>query len=405
MHCSSLYSTAPKSDTVESQRQEKRTNQDEPGRMTEGMWVTVDGARSLVGVYNFSAWSQGGRWWRTEASAPDHADEDWRSRFPERQPLQGWYDDSQEAMDVQIAQAQAYGIDFFVLLWYPPADPKVDEAWSTSGLNAAVDRFMSSSLAGKVRFAISYVNHPPLGFINSGQWMQACRRFAEWFRHPAYLRLDGTPLFLVHSAADFRRQWGGAEGARARLASMQEFAVNCGSPGVLVGGGLVGGGPIALDQWGELSRDGYGFMTGYNCNMVESKRDTYERREVPYAQAVQRHLELWQTGRERCAVPFMPFVTVNWDPRPWMGSECMYWVGKDKASFTGFLLQASRAVGTEERHRLGQVGMVFVYAWNELGEGGIVVPTRGTGYAEVEAIRDAFAATVAQHEGVGPGNL
>jgi len=83
--------------------------------------------RCLVGVYSFSAWFPGGRWWRTEGTATDHAGEDWRPRFPKRQPLHGWYDDTQDTMDIQIRQAEGHGIEFFVLLWYPPAETQTED--------------------------------------------------------------------------------------------------------------------------------------------------------------------------------------------------------------------------------------------------------------------------------------
>lgn len=343
----------------------------------------------LVGAYYFSAWLRDGRHWRSHPFAPRGPGGDWRRDFPEREPLCGWHDDTQGAVDVQIAQAEAHGIDFFVLLWYPPTDPADAAAWM-SGLNAAVGRFLASTRIGRVRVAISYVNQSPHSFAEPAQWEAASARFVEWFAHPAYLRVGGAPVLLIHSADRMRQQWGGGAGVRERIATLKARAVERGLPDVLVGGGLVGGGPTPLERWGELGADGYSFMTGYNCNLLQGRRDTTERREVAYADALPRHRELWRAGRERCTVPFVPFVTANWDPRPWMGPDCMYWTGRSDEAFRSLLAQARAAAEADPRPPLQHASMVLVYAWNELAEGGSVVPTWGNGYRDVEAVRDVF---------------
>src|SRR5690242_16892456 len=57
-----------------------------------------------VGAYYFSGWSH---------CPNDNVSELLTKHYPQSEPLIGWYDDSQEAVDKSIDQAANGGIDFF----------------------------------------------------------------------------------------------------------------------------------------------------------------------------------------------------------------------------------------------------------------------------------------------------
>ena len=42
------------------------------------------------------------------------------------------------------------------------------------------------------------------------------------------------------------------------------------------------------------------------------------------------------------------------------------------------------------RQKLTTPPLVLIYAWNELGEGGNILPTEGDGYGYLEAIKEVF---------------
>ena len=66
----------------------------------------------LVGVNYFPGW-----WKPLPNKWQDRRGEDWRSRFPERVPLLGEYND-QETMNREIVADGGAGVDFFSILWY-----------------------------------------------------------------------------------------------------------------------------------------------------------------------------------------------------------------------------------------------------------------------------------------------
>jgi len=94
----------------------------------------------------------------------------------------------------------------------------------------------------------------------------------------------------------------------------------------------------------------------------------------------------------------MPVVTVGWDKRPWEDAadpktHAAYYPDRTPAQVGEFI---TRAVKWMDQHpdKTPKERIVFLYAWNENGEGGYLTPTKGMGDAYLRAVGKALNPTV-----------
>ncbi len=99
----------------------------------------------------------------------------------------------------------------------------------------------------------------------------------------------------------------------------------------------------------------------------------------PYAEIVAANRAGWGGSREQ---PYIPIVTVGWDKRPWEGPTGLgqnpgwYFPDRTPEQFADFLRAAITWMDTHAEQTTAE-RIVLTYAWNELGEGGYLVPTKG----------------------------
>lgn len=307
--------------------------------------------------------------------------------FSGRRPLSGWRDDTTEAMEAQLRWAHEDGIGFFLFDWYrEDVDPC---------LNVAHDNYLRLADHHGVGFADLYVNHDPFG-VAAADWPALAERWASTdFLNPDYVRVDGKPLLEVFDTTLFRQQQGGTPGVDVALDELRAAARRHGLPGVFVVGGrytdwqnspcfptceATDGGPSGLvrESYDALSEYAYtGALTG-----ASGAR--------PYSDLVSAKEANWQMFVDRSPVPYIPTVMDGWDARPW--NESPLWLRRTPGGVGSFL---DDAVAWVESHPTMWVEpgpappVVVLEAWNELGEGGFVLPTDESGYAYGQAIAQA----------------
>lgn len=111
--------------------------------------------------------------------------------------------------------------------------------------------------------------------------------------------------------------------------------------------------------------------------------------EYPIERLYQLHRESWAGSRE---LPRIPCVSVGWDPRPWENAQrgSWYYTGRTPEKFAAHLRELVSWMDTHPEQCTPERYAV-VFAWNELGEGGWLVPTKGDPDGVwLRAIRDAL---------------
>jgi hypothetical protein len=142
-----------------------------PFWLAEGGRALASHSDYLVGIYYFAGW------WQKLPNKWETGGHDWRADYPERVPTLGQYND-QDTMDREIIAASSHVVDFFQILWYPKG----------GALNEGLRNFLASTNAGRMRFTIEFVNHPPFDLSTDAEWEAACKEWCAAMKHPSYLQ-------------------------------------------------------------------------------------------------------------------------------------------------------------------------------------------------------------------------
>ena len=322
----------------------------------------------LVGVEYFAGW------WQKSPNKWTIGGCDWRPDYPGRIPLLGQYND-QETMDREILAASSHGVDFFQILWYPKGGP----------LNEGLRTFLASTNAGRMRFTIEFVNHPPFDLTTNADWEEACKEWCAAMKHPSYLLIEGRPVFKIHGLDFFYQQNGGDPAKiRDRFDTLRRIANENGLGAPLISGGVMPGGVPSNDRLGPFD-----FLTTYmDMPNLPQKPELY-----PYELLIKHAEDGWVRYAEHSSKPYVPYVPSGWDPRPWRDPRPAFSfpIGKE---WTAALRSVKTALDKYPNLGIpvtgGRKKMLLIYAWNEFGEGGIVAPTEGDKEMKLEAIRDVF---------------
>lgn len=321
-----------------------------------------------VGIYYFAGW------WQKYPSKWETAGKDWRPQYPDRVPLLGEYN-NQGTMDREILAAARHGVGFFQVLWYPNGGP----------LNEGLRTFLASTNAGRMKFTLEFVNHPPFDLAKDADWEAACQEWCAAMNHPSYLRLDGRPVFKIHGLDFFYRQSGDdPKNVTARLDTFRRIAKENGLERPLISAGVMPGGVPSAERAAPFD-----FLTTYmDMPNLPQRPEPY-----PYDLLVKHAEAGWLRYAQHCSKPYVPYVPAGWDPRPWQDPRPSF-AFPNREEWTQALTQVKAALDTHAKLGIpvkgGRAKMLLIYAWNEFGEGGIVAPTKGEKAMKLEAIASVF---------------
>jgi len=300
-----------------------------------------------------NAWAKG---------MPTHYTKKLATEFAGRTPIWGWRDDTTELMERQIALAADHGVAFFSFCWYwhDNKGPINVKSIEDDPKHLPMRLFMQAKNNKRMEFCLLVANHGGFEIVGLEAWKQAADYWITLFKHPSYLRVEGKPLLVIFSPRGANKEG---------LAYLQEAARKAGFPGVAVTGCASG-----------KSEDGFSIRTNYNVTPKGTWASKASEKH-PYQELIEANVQAWHGTPEQ---PLIPVVTQGWDRRPWegigglgpKGSVVSWYYEKGTPEvFGGFLtkmaqwMDANPAQVTKDR-------LALIYAWNEIGEGGWLVPCR-----------------------------
>lgn len=319
-------------------------------------------AKATIGAYYFDGWAGRNKFagdpkepWAT--NAPTHLTRRMIEEFAEREPLWGWRDDLLAVMERQIDLAADHDLSFFAFDWYWHDNGRAinKRAIREEPLHTSLELFLKAKNNNRLKFCLLVANHQGFEIKGTESWRRASDFWMPYFKHPQYLTVGGKPLVII-----FHPRGGDKTG----FTYMQEAARKAGLPGV------------AIASCGDGGSDmGYTHKTHYTIIPEDNGRSEAHQ----YAELMQAHRNAWGGNREQ---PYLPVVTAGWDKRPWEGptgqGQQSGWFFPDRTpeQFSDFLREAISWMGQHPEQTTAE-RIVMIYAWNELGEGGYIVPTRG----------------------------
>ncbi len=326
--------------------------------------------RMKLGAYYFAGWSGkspyddgsvSNAWAR---GMPTHFTKKLATEFAGRTPIWGWRDDTPELMERQIALAADHGIAYFSFCWYwhdnkGPINPTAIEEDSK---HLPMRLFMGAKNNTRMEFCLLVANHRGAEIVGTDAWQQAADYWiANYFKHPRYLRSEGRPVIMIFSPK-------GAD--KGGLDYLQGAAKKAGFPGVWV----AGCGNVTAEE-------GYQIVTAYNTKPREglNLEDIY-----PFKLLVDWNVSVWNRT-DRPPLPYIPVATQGWDRRPWEAKN-----GEGLGQGSGVSPHFARGTPEELEAYMRRMAewmdanptqttkdrLALIYAWNEIGEGGWLVPCK-----------------------------
>ncbi len=315
----------------------------------------------------------------------------YNARLPSNAVVAGgvasWPLATQSVMDFEISAAVQAGLSFWAFDSYQPDDT----------LSLALSLYLSSSIRSKLRFCM-------LGQISNwgedGEDQPALLRDIAMMTQPDYMTvLNGRPLYLVLDASTAQETGlpTGGVAAAITLVRNQVRAAGGNNPYIvwLSGAALADYSNIQAAQAAGADAAG-SYATPRLTGSVQ-----------PFSSLAEAAREDW-SARISAGFGMVPTAMTGWDQRPLIASPQPFYPLGDNLSMQNYYETPSdEAIGSHIVDLINtingnpsacpaQVGLI--YAWNELAEGGWLMPTYdppGADLGRVTALANAIAAAKA----------
>lgn len=333
--------------------------------------------RPLIGALRWDAWYAPGSS-VTEAVTHSLTPERYQARLPFFATLDEAHHPHLPAitaglMDLEIAQANYAGLDYWAFVAYPDADP----------MSRPRDLFLASERRGPLNFCM---------FTGLDAWGTASQpaplveTHLRLMTHPAYQRVgDNRPLYYLGfvTAQLAGERWGGIGGLRDGIARFRQRARDAGA-----------GDPYVVVA--ALPRDDVSIHRQIGADAAGAYSIADGRASGDYA-ALSRVVEAGWDRFTGAGIPVVPTVMAGWDRRPRVETPVPWEKGQRPGAGLGYFFAppAPAELSHEVQQSLAFVARqppslrapaVLVYAWNENDEGGWLVPTRPCDQSRLEAL-------------------
>lgn len=315
-----------------------------------------------IGVFYFPGWDSMSRWQPI-------------LNYPMRKPVLGWYDESNpECADWQIKWAVEHGISFFMVDWYWCQGRRHLEHWLHSA-------YMKARFRKYLKWAVMWANHNPPNTHSVDDWRQVTRYWIDhYFGMEEYYRIDGRPAVFIWAPGNIRHDVGGSEKAAELYALSQQMAREAGLPGIYFVAMSSHDSEAATRQ---LKAEGYEAFTSYHGFQLAAQQAGSNR--FPFANVVETSVEVWRQADQRASgLLYMPIVDTGWSSEPWHGNRSLVIHDRTPEQF-GKLCQAARQYADQTGKKIIAIGPC-----NEWGEGSYIEPYAEYGFADLDALRQAF---------------
>ena len=316
--------------------------------------------RTTVGAIRWDAWFAD----KVNPYETNLADKQWHGRLPffariisgTNVQVRG---DTQAAVDQEIAYARAGGVDYWAFLYYSPG--LRNDGFNHDYMNRARRLYLSSKRKGDVNFCL--IVNPKHPDKEIGEWL-------EMMKEPSYQRVGGgRPLlyFMFWDPNDtIERHFGSVEKGRAYMDKLRERIKQTGQKNPYF---------VTLSQTPAV---GAAVVKAAGLDAISAYTSWGGPDYAGLGAAQVRH---WDAMRAAGA-QVVPNVSAGWGgPRDKNGDRLQPKPGELAAHVrSAFVWIDANPAATEAKT------MLF-YAWNEVDEGGWLVPDKGRGTGKLDEIR------------------
>lgn len=315
-----------------------------------------------------------------------------RSLFPGHSmphfPLWGYYDESDPVWAArEVELAATYGVDAWMIDWYWHDGLQFYHEQLERGLLEAENR-------SQLKFAIMWANHdwknvyparsPEDAAVLLPQthtlkdFERVTNYCAEhYFSQQNYLSLDGAPVFALFDASKVVEQLS-EDGLRRALGIIRERGLKLGYPKLHLQ--VCNGFEAFAERLQDFGFDSvalYGTIAWTYGSKPPGSR-------IPYGVGATEGIATWKRLKSRLKVPYFPTCSVGWDDSPRFGEFSAVAINRTPDQFERLVRAARHFVADNRDNRL-----IYIGAWNEWTEDGVLLPDTYWGYSYLEALRRA----------------
>lgn len=329
-------------------------------KLVSAIFLTTSQKKIKVGAYYFDGWT----------GETPHITESLKFAFRDRMPKGGYLTSTPKSMETQINDAAKSGISFFSFCWYyVNSDSTV---FKNHPLNRAVSLFMKAPNRNKLEFNLLVANHAG-SVIRPVDWETVTTAWIAYFKNPSYLKLAGKPMITIFDFKGLIKEFGKPDKVKQALAYLREKARSAGLPGVDVA--------ICINNAkndSQLAKQcGFDILTAYNNHSVGFNK--LASNTIPIDSLRIATVELWDTFKVQ-NLPYIPAVTLNWDPRPWISFDPKLATSKRYEGYSAKsvfdMVKSLRKWAALNIEILTPDRIAMIYAWNEYGEGAWLTPSK-----------------------------
>jgi hypothetical protein len=335
-----------------------------------------------------------------------------KPRFPRHEqphvPLWGFQDESDPAvMANKINAAADHGVSAFIFDWYYYDDGPF--------LDRPIDRgFLHATNSARLKFAFMWANHdwqdiqpfhrgnPPRvlypGRVTPVTFNKICDHLIrDYFARTNYWRIEGKPYFSFYDLNNLLASFGSVKATRGALDMFRARAVSAGLPGLhlnaVVWGQTILPAEKTVTDAVKLVHDlGFDSVTSY----VWIHHTALPELQTPYNFVRDEYFNYWTVAATNFGVPYIPNVTMGWDPSPRADQSQTF--GNSGYPFMNTIKDNTpenfRAALELARQRLlaetNGLRILNLNCWNEWTEGSYLEPDTVHGMAFLDAIKAVF---------------
>lgn len=344
--------------------------------------------RPSLGVIRHGAWFSGGVFNRMLLEKPDFGRQPFYLKGSVDHPVGG--EDDPEVAEQESRYARAGGLDYW-LFGYSQPQCGGTPIQIHDVMNSALRAYLGLSDNSGMRFALNVV------YACFKHWQQFVDNITPYVADTRYMRLPGgRPLIFFFAENDNWLSLMNTDGsAREKIDTLRNEVRKATKfdPYIVLMTGPSKAGSL-MDATGADAITFYALSVGA------------EKSEVPFARLValqRRFMErFYETGR-----PVVPSIQTGWDTRSLILYGPKYqvelkrnpnanWVARPTADEIKNLFVSTLREFDRQRSLAEYPNTVIVYAWNELLEGGWLVPTIGEGTSRLDAVSGALSTLATQ---------
>lgn len=304
----------------------------------------------LVGAYYFEGWSgQNSDPYMRSKNAPSHLNSKLLLKYDSRKPIWGWRDDDLSIMEKQIDLASENGIDFFSFCWYWQDNKSAFSESKTESLsiNSGIELFMRAQNRHKMKFSIMIANHGGYEIVGKENYKKLIEYLEKkFFSDPQYLCIDNCPVLTFFNSSAVLPH------LKLMNTTLQEIGYN----------GLFS---ISCNN----NNNAFSSHCWYNIKKIPIP---LLDKEYTYQELTEHVKSVWNKWYNNSEIA--PLVMAGWDRRPWEQNEnSTYYINRTPILFRNHFQDAIDYI----RRNKPKSPIIMIYAWNEFGEGGYLVPTVG----------------------------